>query len=126
MYAHQTYLFALFAEVVDGFACGFGSRAHEDDDAVGFGISVVVEEAVLTTGELGDFGHVFFHHFRHRLVEGVGGFAVGKESFGVFGHTTSHRMFGTEGAGAEFAERFLIHEGLEVFDVEAFDLLNFV
>ena len=65
MYAHQTHLFALFAEVVDGFARGFGSRAHEDDDAVGFGISVVVEEAVLTTGEFGDFGHVFFHHFRH-------------------------------------------------------------
>ena len=51
---------------------------------------------------------------------------MGKESFGVFGHTTGHGMLGTEGACAEFAERFLIHERLEVFDVEAFDLLDFV
>ena len=43
VYAHEADLFALCAEVVDGFACGFGSRAHEDDDAVGLVVAVVVE-----------------------------------------------------------------------------------
>ena len=126
VYAHQTYLFALGHEVVDGFACRFCCRTHKDNHAVGIFSTVVVEEAVLTTSDFADLLHVFFYHLGHCIVVGVAAFAMCEECIGVFSHTACHGIFGCESATAEFCQRFLVNEGSEVFVFEEFNLLNFV
>ena len=68
VYGYETYLLALGAEVVDSFLSGFCHRAHCDDNAIGFGISVVVEETVLTSGDAGDLLHVSLNDLRHTVV----------------------------------------------------------
>ena len=126
VYANHTHLFALFAQMVDGFAGSFRGRTHENDHAVGFRIAVVVEEAVLAAGDAADFLHVFFHHLGHDVVEGVGSFAVSEEGFGVLGRTACHGALGRERAFAELAQGLLVHQWAEVLDIEALDLLDLV
>ena len=127
VYAHETHLFTLlFAEIVDGFARSFSGRTHEDNHAIGFGVTIIVEETILATCDARDFVHVFFYNFRHSLVEGVATFAVSKESFGVFSHTASHRTFRGEGAVAEIRESLLVNEGLQILSFEHFNLLDFM
>ena len=126
VHADHADLFSLFAEVVDGFASSFGGRTHENDHAVGFGIAVVVEQAVFATGDAADFLHVLLHRFGHCLIEGVGCLAVCEEGFGVFGRASCYGVLGREGTFAEFAQRLAVHQRAEVFGVEAFDLLDLV
>ena len=127
MYAYETHLFTLlFTEIVDGFARSFSGRTHEDNHAIGFGVTIIVEETILATCDARDFVHVFFYNFRHSLVEGVRTFAVSKEGFGVFSHTASHRTLRREGAIAEIRESLLVNEGLQILSFEHFNLLDFM
>ena len=127
MYAYETHLFTLlFAEIVDSFAGSFRSRTHEDNHAISFGVTIIVEETILATSDARDFVHVFLYHFRHSLVEGVTTFAVSKESLGVFSHTASHRTLRRKGAVAEIRESLLVNEGLQILSFEHFNLLDFM
>jgi hypothetical protein len=44
-------------EPIDGLADRLDAAAHDDDDAFGFGMTVVVEEMILTAGEGGEAVH---------------------------------------------------------------------
>ena len=66
---NQADFFALSHQVVNGFADSLRYRTHGDDDAVCVFGTVVIEQAVLASCNLGDFVHVFFHNCRNLLVE---------------------------------------------------------
>ena len=71
VYCHETYLFAFCHEVVNGLAYGFCHRTHCYDDTFCVFCSVVVEQTVFPSGNLGYFIHVFFHDGRYGIVISV-------------------------------------------------------
>ena len=91
MYSHHTNLLTLSYEVVDSLAGSLGGRTHEDDDALGILCSVVVEEVILTAGNLADLLHVVLHNLRHLVVGSVASLTMCEEGLGVLSSTASHR-----------------------------------
>ena len=68
MYAYHTHLFALSGQVVDSFASSLSSRTHEDNDALSIFSTIIVEEAILATGNLRNLIHVLFYDSRYVFV----------------------------------------------------------
>ena len=124
VYRNQTDFLALGGEVVDSFLGGLCHRAHGDDDALGVGSAVVVEQVVLAAGDFADGGHVAFDNLGHGLVVFVGGFAVLEEDVGVLGSTAGDWLVGVEGAVAEVGQGVLVKEGGESVAVDFLNLLN--
>jgi len=123
---YQTYFFALGTQVVDNFTDSFGYRTHGDDDTVGFGVTIVIEQTVIAASDFADLLHVVFHDGRNGFVEAVARFTMLEEVVGVFSHTTGNRSHGVHGAATEFGQSFLVDQRSEVFVVQLFDLLDFV
>ena len=70
-------------QVVDDLLGHVADGAHGDDDALGVGGAVVVEQLVVGA-QLGvDLVHVLFHHGRQRVVDAVAGLAVLEEDVAV-------------------------------------------
>ncbi len=126
MNGNETHLFAVGAEMVDSLLSSLGYRTHSDDYALSFRITVVVEETVFTTGDTGDFLHVFLYDFRNTVIVFVASLTVLEENVAVFSHAACYRIVGVEGTCAEFSECFLIDERSEVVLIHLFDLLDFV
>ena len=126
VHGNQTHFLAFGSEVVDGLANGFGNRTHGDDDVLGIGGSVVVEQAVFATGDFRDFVHVLFYDGGNCVVEVVARFTVSKEGIGVLGHTACHGVLGVERTVAELFQGFLVDERSKVFVFEHLDFLYLV
>ena len=115
VYADHADLLASFIEIVDSLTCGFGDRTHADDDAFGVVSAIVAEQLIIAAGDLGHFGHVFLYNGRNGIVISVAAFTVGKEGFGVLGHTTGYGVLRRKRTGTELAQRFLVDERTQVF-----------
>ena len=124
--ADESDLFTLCGKMVDGFACSFGSAAHEHDDAVGILGTIIAEELVTAAGDFADLMHIFLHYLGNALVVGIAAFAMGEEGVGVFGHTACNRTLGSEGTLTECGEGFLVNQRRELFGLEHLNLLDFV
>ena len=77
----QTDLLAVGVEVVDDLLGHVADGAHRDDDAVGVGRAVVVEELVVGAELLVDLAHVLLHDFGESVVVLVAGLAVLEERY---------------------------------------------
>ena len=91
VYGDHTHLLALGHQVVDGFTGSFCSRAHQDDDVLGILCAIVVEEVMLTAGNLGQFVEIVLHDLRHILVGRVACLTVCEEGLRVLGSTAHDR-----------------------------------
>ena len=65
---NQTYFLALAGQVVDSFAGSFGYRTHGDDYAFCIFGSVVVEQTVFASCDLGNLVHVFLNDGRNSVI----------------------------------------------------------
>ena len=101
--SYQTYFFALSTQVVDNFADSLCYRTHSDDDAISFGITIVIEQTIVAASDFADLLHVVFHDGRNCIIEAVARFTMLEEVVGVFSHTTCYRSHGVHGAAAEFS-----------------------
>ena len=126
VHLHKAHALALSVEVLDRFFDNFTGRTHGNDDAVGFGVTNVIEQAVLAAGDGFDLLHVLQHDTGHGVVIEVGSFAVLEVNVGVLGGTANVRMFRIHGSGAEFGHLFPVHQRTDVFVINGFDLLHFV
>ena len=119
-------LFAVCVHVIDNFFGNVADRAHCDDDSVGIGCAVVVEELIVGA-ELGiDLVHVFFHDSRQCVIVLVAGFSVLEEDIAVFSGTAKNRRFRIEGTFSERLDSVHIDHFLKICIVPNFDLLDFV
>ena len=69
----QADLLALGHEVIDDLVQGLADGAHGDDDVLGLGIAVVVEELVVSAGQLADGVHLLLHDLGQGVVGAVAG-----------------------------------------------------
>ncbi len=122
----QAELFAFGVEGVDGFFGGAGAGTHEDDDAVGIGRAVVVEEAIGAAGLAGEAVHDVLHDGRAGEVKGVAGFAGLEEDIGILGGAAQDGVIGGEGALAMGADGFLIEQGQDGLVRDRNNLIDFV
>ena len=123
---HKARALALFVQVVDRLFNDLTGRAHADDHAVGFRMAHVVEEVVLAARDGLHLLHVFHHNAGHGIVVEVGGLAVLEVNVRILGGAAHVRVFGIHGGGAEFGHLVPVHQVLDVFVVDDFDLLHFM
>ena len=126
MNSNHTYLLALLVEVVDSLTCRLCSRTHEDDYVLSVLSSVVVEEVILTTGDLSHLLAVLLHYLRDAVVVLVASLTVCEECLRVLSSTACNRALRSEGTVAETLDVFLIYERTDVFHVHLLDLVILV
>ena len=113
-------------QVIDNFLCHVADRAHRDDDAVGIGSAVVVEQLIVGA-QLGvDLGHVLLNDARDRLIVLVGSLAVLEEHVAVLVRAAHHGVLRIEGALTERFDRVHIAHVLQVLVIPYLDLLDLV
>ena len=113
-------------EVVDDLLGHVADGAHGDDDAVGVGRAVVVEELVVGAELLVDLVHVLLDHRGQRVVAPVARLAVLEEDVAVLVAAARGGMLGVERVVAERLDRVEVAHRGEVVVVPHGDLLDLV
>jgi hypothetical protein len=93
--------FTLADEPIDGLADRLDAAAHDDDDALGLGVTVVVEEMILAAGEGGEAVHRGLDDAGEFLVVAVHGLAALEVDVGVLRGAADGGAVGRQGAGPE-------------------------
>ena len=119
-------LAALGIELVDHLLGGFTGRAHADHDVLSILCAVVVEEVVVTTGDLAQLVHVVLNGLGDSVVEGVGCLTLLEVDIPILRRTTGHGRIGGESAMTELLDRLEVNEGTEILHVDLLDLLDLV
>ena len=119
-------LLAVSGQVVDDFLGHVADGAHRNDDAVGIGSAVVVEELVVGA-ELGiDLRHVLLNDLGQGVVVLVGSLAVLEEDIAVLVGAAHRRMLGVESALAERLDGIPVEHVGQIIVIPDGDLLDLV
>ena len=119
-------LFAAGTLIIDDFLDGLADRAHGDDDLLGIGIAVVIEEVIIAADHGVDFIHVVLHHAGEGIVELIGDLALLEEDIGVLGTAAQHGAVGGKPAVPEGIHRGAVQKGLQLLIAPHLDLLDLV
>ena len=119
-------LLAAAHKLADGLFHHGGAGAHDDDEAIRFGMAVIVEELVVLAGDGVDFVHVLPDDAGQGVHEGVYRFTQLEEHVGVVGHAAQLGMVGVQGAVAESFHGFPVEHVGKFFLLKEFDFLDFV
>ena len=125
-YLYKTDLLALSGEVVDDFFRNVADRAHCNDDAVGVGSAVVVEQLVVGAELFVDLAHVLLNDLGDGVVVLVGGLTVLEEDISVLVGAAHGGVRGVECSLAECLNGVHVAHVLEVLVVPDSDLLDLV
>ena len=119
-------LFAAGTLIIDDFLDGLADRAHGDDDLLGIGIAVVIEEVIIAADHGVDLIHVVLHHAGEGIVELIGDLALLEEDIGVLGTAAQHGAIGGKPAVPEGIHRGAVQKGLQLLIAPHLDLLDLV
>ena len=117
-------LLAALGEVIDDLVQGLADGAHGDDHALGVGCAVVVEQLVVTAGQLADGVHLLLDDLRQSVVGGVAGLAGLEEGVGVLQGGADGGVLGVEGVVAEALHGVPIQQLAQLVVVQQLDLLD--
>ena len=120
----QAHLLALGGQVIDGLLGGLGGAAHEDNNALGVGSTVVIEQLVLPARQPADLGHVVLHRVGdggHLLIAGL---TALEEDIGVHGGAAGGGMLRVQGVAAEGTQGIHVHQRTQLLIVQRLDLLD--
>ncbi len=101
LYLDKAGLLAVGVEVVNGFFNRFAGAAHRDDDMLGVGRAVVVEELVVCADLGVDLVHILLDDFGQGVVEFVPGLLGLEEDIRVLGRAALYGVVGVQRIGAE-------------------------
>ena len=90
MNLHKAGLFALGVQIVNGLFHGTRNAAHCNNDAVGVGCAVVVEQVIVSACQSAYLFEIIFNNLRKRVVVRVAGLAHLEEDVGVL-HRSAHK-----------------------------------
>ena len=126
VHLQEAHLLALGVQMVDDLLGTAAHGAHGDDDALGVGCAVVVEQVVLPTGQLADLRHVALHDVGQLGIGGVVGLAQLEVDVGVIYQRTHTGILRIQGVGAEGGQRVAIHQLGVLVVAQHVDLLDLV
>ena len=119
-------LLSLFGEKLDGFFCGFGAGAHDDDDALGIGCAEVVEEVISTASFSRDTVHDGLDDAGNSGVERGACFTRLEEDVRILGRAAQDRTIGTERVLAKLDDVLVVEQGTNGFVADWIDLADLV
>ena len=123
---HHAHLAALSVQVVHGLLHGLAGGAHHHDDFLRIGRAVVVEQLVITAGELVDLVHVVLDGVGQGIGLDVGAFLALEVDVGVHVVAPVGGMLRVQGLMAEGLQGLLIHQTTEILIVQSLDPLHLV
>ena len=126
MHLQEAYLLALGVQIVDDLLSAAGHAAHGYDDTLGIRSAVVVEQVILTAGQLADLRHIVLHHIGQLGVVGVVGLPQLEIDIGVIHQRTHPGILGVQRIGTELGQRVIIHQLGVVIILQHIDLLDLV
>jgi len=110
VYLEEAHLLALGVQIVDHLLGAAAHGAHGHDDALGIRCAVVVEQVVLTAGQLADLRHVVLHDVGQLGIGRVVGLAELEVDVGVIHQRTHTGIFRVQGVGAEGGQGVVVHQ----------------
>ena len=119
-------LLAVGVQVVDDLLEDVAEGAHADDDTVGVGGAVVVEQAVIGAELLVDLAHILLDDGGQLVIGLVAGLAVLEEDVAVLVGAASVRVLRVQGVVTERLDGIHVAHVLEVLVVPNGDLLDLV
>ena len=122
----QADLLAVGVHVVDDFLGHVADGAHGDDDALGVGGAIVVEQLIVGAQLLVDLAHVLLDHCGQGVVVLVAGLTVLEEDVAVLVAAAHVGPLGVEGMAAEGVDGVHVHHFLQILIVPSGDLLDLV
>ena len=123
---HHADLAALRVQIVNGLLDRLGSRAHDDDDFLCVRRAVVVEQLVITAGQLVNFIHIVLDGVGHDSRLDVCALLALEVNVGVYVVAAVGRVLRVERLTAELLERLLVDQAAQVFVIEGLDALHLV
>ncbi len=113
-------------EVGDRLAHRLATRAHDDDDPLGLGVTRVLRDPVGPAGVGGHLVHDLLHQRGHAGVEGVDRLAGLEVHVGVLGGAAHERVLGVHCARTVFAHEVLGHHRTQHVVVDELDGVELV
>ena len=123
---HEADLAALRVEIGHNLLQAVGNAAHCNDNVLGVGCAVVVEEPVIPAGQGVDFCHVVLDDAGHGVIVGVHGLTALESSVGVLDSGAHDGALAVQRTLAEAVEGFLIHHLCQIVKVQHVNLLQLV
>ena len=123
---HHAHLAALSVQVVHSLLHGLAGGAHHNDDFLSVGSAVVVEELVITAGELVDLVHVVLDGVGQGIGLDIGAFLALEVDVGVHVVAPVGGMLGVQRLMTEGLQGLLIHQTTEILIVQSLDPLHLV
>ena len=124
VHLHGADLLAALVEIGDDLLQRLADGAHRDDDALGVGRAIVVEELIVAAGEGVDLRHLRLDDAGERIVDRVAGLAVLEEGVVILAGVADGGMLRVQRAGAETVDGLPVDELLEIVIVQNLDLLD--
>ena len=122
----HTDLLAVGVQIIDDLLGHVADRAHGDNDAVGVGSAIVVEQLVISAQLLVDLVHILLNDGGQSLIELVAGLAVLEEDISVFVRAAGVGPLRVESVLAERGNGVHVAHILKVFIIPYGDLLDLV
>ncbi len=126
MHFQEADLLPFRGESVHCFLGGFRARSHDDNDTLGIGRTIVLEDLVLSSDDLGKAVHGLLDDCGEGVVKRVHRLAGLEEDVGVLGGAAHHGMFGRQRASAVRVDQFIVDHGAHVVLGQLLDLHHFV
>ncbi len=126
MHLQHADLVAAPRERVHRLVHGLGARPHDDDDALGFGIARILEQAVPPARERRESRHQLLHDIGTGAIEEVGRFAGLEERIGVLRGSPQHGMVRRQRPPAVGRDLLFRHQRPQVVVGELLDLRDLV
>ena len=124
--ADDANFFAVPVEIINGFLHSLADGTDSDNNAVGVGRAVIIEDVVNSAGDFGNVRHSFFDDVGQGVIIFVDGLADLEVNVWVGSGAANDGMVGIESAAAEIIYRVEVGDFRKVGVVDCFDFLNFV
>ena len=124
MHRQQTHLLAQGIQGIYHFFDGLAHGADGHDHALGIRRTIVVEQVIVTAGELVDLAHVVLHHVRQLIPVAVDDLALLEMDVRILHGAANTGMIRVHGAAAEGIDGVLVHQLGQFVILQHLDLLD--
>ena len=121
---HHAHLLTLLHQIIHHFHGGFTDGTHGDNDPFCLGITIVIEQFVVSSRELIDGIHFFLDHFRQPVIGRVAGLSALEESIRILQSRADCGMLGIQGMITEIIDPVPVYQLGKILIVQHIDLLD--